>query len=90
MPSVTVSNELFQRLEERAAALDVSVEQLIAPVLELATKTNAQPLASALAFEDWKKGFDAWMDDVQERARRYPPEFVMDDSRESIYQGCGE
>ena len=33
---------------------------------------------------------DAWMADVQKRAHRYPPGFVLDDSRESIYEGRGE
>lgn len=90
MPSVTIPDELFQRLTHRAAALDVSVEELIAPVLELAVKSKVQPPSSAPAFEDWKKGFDDWMADVQGRTRRYPPEFVLDDSRESMYQGCGK
>jgi hypothetical protein len=89
MPSVIISDEVFQRLAQQAATRNVTVEQLIAPLLELAAKSNGiQPPAPA--FEDWKKGFDAWMADVQDRARRYPPGFVLDDSRESIYLGCGE
>ena len=39
---------------------------------------------------DWKKTFDAWMAEVHARANRYPPGFLLGDSRESIYEGCGE
>jgi hypothetical protein len=35
--------------------------------------------------EDWKQVFNAWMLEVRARADRYPPGFVVDDSRESIY-----
>ncbi|MBI2805232.1 MAG: hypothetical protein HYX68_09670 [Planctomycetes bacterium] len=91
MPSVTVSDEVFNRLAEQASARNVTIEQLVAPLLELAAGSNAiQGPASTPAFEDWKQGFGAWMSDVQRRANRYPPGFVLDDSRESIYQACGE
>jgi predicted DNA-binding antitoxin AbrB/MazE fold protein len=55
-------------------------------------RLTIQPLeqgSTPQAFAEWKKGFDAWMADVQARAHRYPPGFVMDDSREKIYEGCG-
>jgi hypothetical protein len=42
------------------------------------------------AFNNWKAKFDAWMAEVEARAHRYPPGFVMNDSRDSIYEGCGE
>ncbi len=92
MPSVTISDEMFDRLAKRAVALNVTVEQLIAPLLDLAAADagNGHPAPTQASFESWKKKFDAWMTDVQARADRYPPGFVMDDSRESIYEGCGE
>jgi hypothetical protein len=94
MPSVTISDEVFERLTRRAAALNVTVEQLIAPLLSIAVENHgsgdAATALSDASFDNWKKKFDAWMVDVQGRAHRYPPGFVMDDSRESIYQGCGE
>ena len=88
MPSVTIPDEVFHRLASRAAMLNMTVEQLIAPLLDFAAESTAQP--STPSFDDWKKRFDGWMADVRARAHRYPPEFVLDDSRESIYQGCGE
>jgi hypothetical protein len=89
MPSVTISDEAFERLAKRAAAVNVTVEQLI---LNLASEDdgNGHPTPTRAPFDDWKKEFDAWMAEVQLRAQRYPPGFAMDDSREAIYEGCGE
>jgi len=94
MPSLTISDELFERLAKRAAALNVTVEQLVAPLLDLAAEGansgHLSPSPTEAPFADWKKNFDAWIAEVRARARRYPLGFVMDDSRESIYEGCGE
>jgi hypothetical protein len=91
MPSVTISDKTLERLAKRAAALNVTVEQLI---LKLASEGdgNGQPTPVPMddPFDEWGKKFDAWMADVQARSNRYPPGFVMDDSRASIYEGCGE
>ena len=94
MPSLTISDEVFERLTKRAAALNVTVEELIAALLRLAAE-GANPghlkgSPTEAPFAVWKKTFDAWMADIQARANRYPPGFVMDDSRESIYERCGE
>jgi hypothetical protein len=94
MRSLTVSEEMFERLTRRAAALHVTIEQLIAALLDLVAESDNKgqftPSATATPFDNWKRRFEAWMAQVQTRAHRYPPGFVMDDSRESIYQGCGE
>ena len=94
MPSLTIPDELFQRLAKRASALHVTVEQLIAPLLDLAAENGGKggpvPSPTAAPWDDWKIKFDAWMGEVQGRAPRYPPGFVLDDSRETIYEGCGE
>ena len=94
MPSLTISDEMFARLAKRASALNVTIEELIAPLLDLAAASDGngdfRPSPTAAPFEDWKKTFDAWMADVQARAHRYPPGFVMNDSRESMYEGCGQ
>jgi hypothetical protein len=39
---------------------------------------------------DWKRRLDAWMASVAARAARYPKGFVVDDSREAIYEGREE
>ena len=94
MPTVTIPDETFERLAKHAAALNLTVEQLIAPLLDLAAQSGGNghlsSSATTVSFNDWKKNFDAWMADVQARAHRYPSGFVMNDSRESIYEGCGE
>jgi len=85
MSQLTIPDELFERLVRRAAALNVTVDQLIAPALDLAAQSSQEsPLAAVPSL------FDGWLADVDSRAGRYPTGFVMDDSRESIYQGCGE
>jgi hypothetical protein len=94
MPSVNIPDEMFEQLAKRARALNVTVEQLIAPLLDLAAGSYSNelgmPTLSPAPFDDWKKKFDAWMAEVEARAHRYPPGFVLDDSRESMYEGCGQ
>ncbi len=51
---------------------------------------HSAPPPIGASFQDWKTKFDAWMAEVQARSPHYPPGFAMDDSRESIYEGCGE
>ena len=38
----------------------------------------------------WRRLFDAYLREVAARAGRYPAGFVVDDSRDSIYEGRGE
>jgi hypothetical protein len=45
------------------------------------------PRASA---SEWSTQFDAWMGAVALRANRYPAGFIVDDSRETIYEGPDE
>jgi hypothetical protein len=94
MPSLTISDEMFKRLAKQATALNLTIEQLIAPLLDLAAGKDGNALPMPAPTEarpnDWKKNFEAWMANVQARAHRYPSGFAMDDSRHSIYKGCGE
>jgi hypothetical protein len=92
MPAVIISDEAFERLAKCAAAGNVTIEQLI---VTLASENSGSrhptpPSQGTAPFDEWKKQFDVWMADVEGRAHRYPPGFAMDDSRESIYEGCGE
>jgi hypothetical protein len=90
---LTIPDDTFQRLAQRAAERNTAVEQLITPLLELAVGGPVGQQTALLPeapLDDWKKKFDDWMADVQARAGRYPAGFVMDDSRESIYEGCGK
>jgi len=40
--------------------------------------------------EEWQRRFNAYLQEVAARAGRYPEGFVLDDSREGIYEGRGE
>jgi hypothetical protein len=63
-----------------------AVESLVALLRGQAASTPPAPASP----EDWTKEFDAWMHEVAARAGQYPPSFVFDDSRETIYEGRGE
>ena len=89
MPQVSVPEETFRLLSERAAALNVSVDSLILPALErLIHKPSADPSEATLPLtgDAWRKEFEAWRRDAENRAGRYPPGFVLDDSRETMYR----
>ena len=88
MPQLPISEETFQRLSRRAASLNVSLEELVNPALD---RLADSPLPDEpVQGEEWQRRFQAWMGEVASRADRYPPGFVVDDSRESIYEGRGE
>lgn len=40
--------------------------------------------------DDWQRTFDAYLRDVAARSARYPEGFLLDDSRETVYEGRGE
>ncbi len=88
MPYLTVPEDTFRRLAARAAALNISVDDLVQPALdrlaETGTSTPEPPLP--LTGDAWHAELDAWKRDAASRAGRYPPGFVLDDSRETIYR----
>ena len=88
MPTMTIPDDTFERLAKRAEALNVSVEQLVVSVLDLAAESegNGRGPSRNVPHQD----LHAWLAEVRARLPRYPPGFLMDDSRESIYKGCGE
>jgi hypothetical protein len=95
MPQLTIPDDTYERLASLAAALNVTVEQLVTPALERVAEAEAasgraptQP--GDLPCDLWKARFDEFLATVQSRAGRYPPGFEANVSRESIYEGCGE
>ncbi len=90
MPTITVPDAVYQRLAARAAAAGTTVEAVALPILEQAAEV---PPASPndVTFQEWKKNYDAMNELFRTTmADQIPPGFVLDDSRESIYEGCGE
>ncbi len=95
MPQLTVPADTYEKLARRAAAMNVTVEQLVTPALERIAGADAEngrpPLpAGDLPYDQWKARFDELLASVHSRASRYPPGFQADVSRESIYEGCDE
>ena len=88
MPQVTVPEETFRRLARRAAALNISVDDLVRPALDRLADAGTLPPEPSLPLsgEPWKAELEAWKRDAEGRAGRYPAGFVLDDSRESIYR----
>lgn len=84
MAQLNIPDETFRRLTEKAAALNISVEDLIQPALDrLANEAVTEPTLP-LTGDAWLEAFEAWKRAAEARADRYPPGFVVDDSRETI------
>jgi hypothetical protein len=84
MPSVNISEETFHLLAEKAAALHVTVEELVQPALKELAR-NGTPSLPPVTEETWQREQEAWQKRAASRAGRYPPGHVVDDSRETIY-----
>ncbi len=85
MPELSVSEDTFRRLAAKAAALHISIADLVQPALDRLAE-NAPSISEPLAGDDWKAEFDEWKRDAERRAGRYPIGFALDDSREAIYR----
>jgi len=88
MPSVTVPEDTFRRRSERAAALNLSVDEFVKPALDRLAETGtfAPETLLPLTGDAWQAEPEAWKRDAESRAERYPPGFVLDDSRETLYR----
>ncbi len=88
MPQLTVPDDTFQRLAARAAALNISVDDFVKPALDQLAENAAPPSEPPLPLtgDAWFAELDAWKRDAEGRSGRYSPEFVLDDSRETIYR----
>lgn len=87
--SVTIpfAPEIEQRLRERAAAAGQDVDTFVREAVEEKLGATSAVAASP---QQRRAAFEAWMREVAGRAAIYPPGYVADDSRESIYEGRGE
>ncbi len=88
MPPRTVPEGTFQRLAARAAALNISVDELVQPALDRLA-SPAEPTTSPTTprtGDAWYAELQAWTQDARDRAGRYPRGFVLDDRRETLYR----
>jgi hypothetical protein len=84
--TLNLGDDILARLTAHAQARGLTVEQLVVPEVEklvVAPLDETERMARLAALAEWIRI-------AQERAGRYPPGYVVDDSRESIYEGCGE
>ena len=81
MPHLTVPEDTFRRLAARAAALNISVDDLVQPALDRLAETGTSPPEPLLPLtgDAWHAELNAWKRDAERR-------FVLDDSRETIYR----
>jgi hypothetical protein len=66
-----------------------AVESVVS-VLKKQSARGTTSFSTSSSYQEWRKLFDAWMREVTARSRRYAAGFVLDDSRETIYEGRGE
>jgi hypothetical protein len=78
--TVPLSEAARQQLDQRAAERGLPLEEYARTVLEREAAAPAAPKSA----EQWIAELRAWT------ASRPHRELTMDDSRESIYEGCGE
>jgi hypothetical protein len=74
MPHVTVADDTYRRLSKLAAALNMSVDELVKPALD--RLAEAGPLLAEpplpLTGDAWRAELEAWKRDAESRAGRYP------------------
>jgi hypothetical protein len=90
MPNVAVSDDTYRELCELAAARNVSVEEFIGTALGWVANSRIaifpKPIPPPLTGEAQRAVLDAMRRDAEARAGQYPPGFVLDDSRETMYR----
>lgn len=91
MAEITVPEDLFRQLSEQARSMNRSVEEYVLPSLRM-LDLHGEPLTEwkPLTDEVWEHEMEEWDRDIEARADRYPPGFLVDDSRELMYFGKDE
>jgi antitoxin (DNA-binding transcriptional repressor) of toxin-antitoxin stability system len=84
IPTADLANRLPHILQALAAGEEFLVTEAGRTVARIVAPPPSVP-EEPLTSDQWQKGFDAWMKEVEARADLYPPGFVLDDSRDTIY-----
>ena len=87
MAMLTIPDATYMDLASQAALRNITIEQFVLDQLQHLSKRQAEPPEPTppLTGEAWRAVRDAMISDAEKRADRYPPGFVLDDSREAIY-----
>ena len=64
--------------------------QAVRTIVHTLRQYAAAPKLPATSPDEWQRLFDAYLREVAARATCYPQGFVLDDSREAIYESRGE
>jgi hypothetical protein len=82
--NVPLSEATKQELGRRAAAKGVPLEEFARTILEREVPVPAPPKPVDKSAEEWVADWLAWT------SSHVPRQHNLDDSREPIYEGCGE
>jgi len=87
--SITIpfAPDMEAKLREQAAAAGKDVSSFVREAVE--EKLFSMNIAEKTP-DQWALEFGAWMRAVAARSSSYPPGFIVNDDRESIYEGRGE
>ena len=88
MATLNIKDDTYERLARKAISQHTTIEDFVEPVLDRLAEMEPRPPLPTPA--EREKALADWMAQVEKRANRYPAGFAVDDSRESIYKGCGE
>lgn len=88
MPTITlqIPDAIYTRLREQAQREQTTVEAVVLPALE----RMVTELPHTQAVNAWVDSFDRLVETIHADPPDYPEGHFVDDSRESIYEGCGE
>lgn len=79
MATISIPDTTYRRLVEKAAAAGTTVEQLVVPLLDQTARTEPPYPERGTAFE-------TLMQLIHSQAGFYPPEHVLDISRDAMYE----
>jgi hypothetical protein len=84
MATITIQDDILQKLKEKASARKLSLDAYLNDVAASDAATPSDSARQLAAIESFITGTTAWS------AEHLPPGHLVDDSRESIYEGRGE
>jgi hypothetical protein len=84
MATLHIRDDTYKLLVDKAAARNTTVESLVEAELN---RLVFDPTPTAPTAGDRKAALADWQTVARTRADRYPPGFLADDARESIYAG---
>jgi hypothetical protein len=83
MATITISDLTYRRLQEIAEARSLSLDAYLAEVAAEQLPTPKDSRRQLAAIESFTAGMTTWT------STHLPPGHVVDDSRETIYEGRG-